>query len=193
VDEKPAEDVLRKRTRVDLPPYFEPFTKPHDYKILEGRRGGAKSRSIATWFAKEATLGRHRYLCTREFQTSMKDSVIKLIINAIYQCGLEHLYKINRDGIYCPSTGSEFLFKGIKVDPQSIRSTEGIDRCWAEEAHVISDDSWQVLLPTLFREPIAHSDLRVPRNRRLCKCPSPLPLADPFLEADVWVYRRHYQ
>jgi len=152
-EERPQAEshIVRQKVELALPPYFEPFLGRHPYNVLEGGRGGAKSRSVATHFVIEACQEGHRYLCTREFQSTMRDSVRKLLVDAIYRLNLEKYYDIKRDEIRCPHTGSEFMFKGLKKDPQAVRSAEGIDRCWVEEAHVVSGDSWQVLMPTLDR------------------------------------------
>lgn len=46
-------------------------------------------------------------------------------------------------------TGSEFMFYGIKNNPTKIKSLEGIDICWMEEAEAVSKDSWDILIPTI--------------------------------------------
>lgn len=46
-------------------------------------------------------------------------------------------------------TGSEFMFYGIKNNPTKIKSLEGIDICWMEEAEAVSKESWDILIPTI--------------------------------------------
>lgn len=46
-------------------------------------------------------------------------------------------------------TGSEFMFYGIKNNPTKIKSLEGIDICWMEEAEAVSKESWEILIPTI--------------------------------------------
>jgi phage terminase large subunit len=62
--------------------------------------------------------------------------------------GLSGAYTITRDAIRCTS-GTEFIFKGLRSNPQEIKSTEGIDICWVEEAAAVSADSWDILIPTV--------------------------------------------
>jgi phage terminase large subunit len=146
------ERAERPEVQAELPPYWRDFWDPAPYKVLYGGRGGAKSWSVARSYIMEASKKKYRYLCTREFQSSMKDSVHKLLTDQIFELGLENSFTVTEAAI-TSKIGSEFMFKGLKRDPNSVRSTERIDRCWVEEAHAVSSDSWQILLPTLFRTP----------------------------------------
>lgn len=121
-------------------------------KILHGGRGSAKSWSIARLLVIRAYSSRVRILCTREFQSSIKDSVHRLLSDQIYLLGLQHEFDIQRDSIKCRRTGSEFLFKGLRHSIQEIKSTEGIDICWVEEAQSCSLESWQILRPTIRKD-----------------------------------------
>jgi phage terminase large subunit len=66
--------------------------------------------------------------------------------------GLLDFFEIQQQGIYARHNGSEFIFYGIRNNVTKIKSTEGIDVCWCEEAEKISDNSWQVLIPTVRKE-----------------------------------------
>lgn len=92
-----------------------------------------------------------RILCAREFQTSIADSVHKLISDQIDSLGLTDEYEVGRNYIRS-RVGSEFLFKGIRHNIKEIKSTEGIDICWVEEAEAVSAESWDVLIPTIRKE-----------------------------------------
>ncbi len=85
-------------------------------------------------------------------QNSIRDSVYKLLVDQIHELKLDDYFVVQKDGIY-GIFGSEFLFKGLKHNISAIRSTEGIDICWVEEAELVSEDSWMLLIPTLFRKP----------------------------------------
>jgi len=63
--------------------------------------------------------------------------------------GLRQYFDVNKTGIVCKVTGSEFLFKGLRHNASEIKSTEGVDVCWVEEAHGVSHESWQLLTPTV--------------------------------------------
>ncbi len=92
-----------------------------------------------------------RILCAREFQSSIADSVHRLLTDQIWSLGLQSRFVITQKAI-TSSTGSEFLFKGLRKSIQEIKSTEGIDICWVEEAQSVSDDSWEILIPTVRKE-----------------------------------------
>ncbi len=135
----------------EIPEVFEDLFKPKRYKIYYGGRGGAKSWGFADALLIKGTQAKLRILCTRELQKSITDSVHKLLSDRIGTLGLDEFYKIQNksiDGI----NGTEFLFNGLKHNAREIKSTEGIDICWAEEAENISANSWEVLIPTIRKE-----------------------------------------
>ena len=121
------------------------------YKIAYGGRGGAKSWAAARALVALAFQGKVRILCAREIQNSIRDSVHKLLSDQIMDMGLEHHFEIQRDTIK-GINGSEFLFKGLRMNVQDIKSTEGIDICWVEEAQTVSKASWDVLVPTIRKD-----------------------------------------
>lgn len=121
---------------------------PSRYKVFYGGRGGRKS-----WEAVQAALLRGlerptRILCTRELQTSIKDSIHKTIADRAASLGLSDHYTVLRDTIR-GANGTEFIFKGLRHNSESIKSTEGIDICIVEEAEKVSEDSWRYLTPTI--------------------------------------------
>lgn len=91
-------------------------------------------------------------LCAREFQSSISDSVHRLLCDQISALGLDHHYRITLNGIENLVTGSEFIFKGLRHAIREIKSLEGIDICWVEEAESTSDESWEILIPTIRKE-----------------------------------------
>lgn len=126
--------------------------KPHRYKVLWGGRGGMKSWSIARALVLICVQKPTRVLCVREQMNSIKDSVHKLLSDQIMLLGLSHLFDIQQATIKCiagPGAGSEFNFEGIRHNITKVKSYEGIDICWPEEAVNVSKTSWQVLIPTI--------------------------------------------
>lgn len=89
-----------------------------------------------------------RILCVRELQASLDDSVHKLLSDQIYAMGLQGFYTIEKAAIK-GANGTEFAFEGIRHNVQKIKSYEGIDICWVEEAQAVSKFSWNVLVPTI--------------------------------------------
>jgi phage terminase large subunit len=130
-----------------FPKKFLPLFQPSRYKIAKGGRGGAKSWNIARALIMKCTDHYERILCTREVQNSIKESVHKLLSLQIDKMGLSAYWEITDKSIYCPHTGSEFIFAGLRTDPDKIKSMEGI--VWVEEAHKVSERSWEVLIPTI--------------------------------------------
>lgn len=119
------------------------------YKVAVGGRGSGKSINIGLSLIALSTQGRIRILCTRQFQTSIKDSVHKLLRDLIVDYGLEDIFEITQDTIRCTLTGSEFIFKGLKNNIGEIKSMQGINYCWIEEAESVTDESWDILIPTI--------------------------------------------
>jgi len=121
------------------------------YRVLYGGRGGGKSHSVARMLLCKGVLKTIRVLCAREFQTSIKDSVHKLLVDQIYDMKLEAHYEITQSTIR-GKNGTEFIFAGIKNNINGLKSIEGIDYCWCEEANNISKLSWDILIPTIRKE-----------------------------------------
>lgn len=117
--------------------------------MLHGGRGSGKSHNVGRLLIGEAASEKHRILCTRQFQSSIADSVHKLLCEQIDTMGLAHRFKITDKSITVPSTGSEFIFKGLQRNIGEVKSTEGITRCWVEEAEPVPKDSWRILRPTI--------------------------------------------
>lgn len=132
-----------------FPEWAEPLFTPCRYKILHGGRGSSKSWSIARALLLQATQRKLRILCTREIQKSLKDSVHALLSDQIEAMGIGALFEILETEIRC-ANGSQFIFSGLQAHTvQSIKSFEGCDRVWVEEAQTVSDRSWDVLIPTI--------------------------------------------
>jgi phage terminase large subunit len=121
------------------------------YKVIYGGRGAQKSWAVADYLIARACQEKLRILCTREIQNSIKDSVYRLLCDRIAALGLDKYFTIKADSIVS-LTGSEFIFKGLRLNIQEIKSTEGIDICWVEEAGKVSESSWVILIPTIRKE-----------------------------------------
>lgn len=89
-----------------------------------------------------------RYLCAREFQNSIKDSVHKLLSDQIADLGLESFYEIQATTIRGVN-GTEFAFEGLRQNVTRIKSYEGVDVVWVEEGQTVSKKSWDILIPTI--------------------------------------------
>jgi len=137
----------------DQAPAFEGLYLAAPVKVYYGGRGAAKSWAIARWLIGVARSEKTRIGCFREYQSSIADSVHRLLTDQIYALGLQHEFHITEKSIVCLLTGTEFIFKGLKKSIQEVKSTEGIKYTWVEEAQNTSEESWQILLPTVARVP----------------------------------------
>jgi phage terminase large subunit len=132
-----------------FPEKFACLFRPARYKVFYGGRGGAKSWNIARALLLVGVQKGIRVLCVREQQNSIAESVHKLLSDQIEALGLSHLYEIQKTIIICAHTGTTFNFEGIKANVNKIKSYEGVDYVWAEEAALISKNSWDILIPTI--------------------------------------------
>lgn len=121
------------------------------YKVAYGGRGSGKSYGFADGCIIRALKTKTRILCARQLQNSIKDSVHKLLGDRIVALGLSQYFDITRESIKCKN-GSEFIFKGIQNNVQEIKSMEGINICWVEEAEGVTEESWDILIPTIRTE-----------------------------------------
>lgn len=130
---------------------FRPLISPARYKVFYGGRGSGKSWTFAQILLCLSLQRKLRILCAREFQISIADSVHRLLCDQISALGLDQFFTITKTQI-TSSAGSEFIFKGIRHNAQEIKSLEGVDICWVEEAQSVSGESWNLLIPTIRKE-----------------------------------------
>lgn len=137
---------------LEFPEKLQCLFEPARYKVAHGGRGSAKSWSFARALLALGAQRKLRILCTREVQKSIKDSVHKLLSDQIEAIGLGWFYQIQNNEIR-GANGTEFLFAGLADHTvESIKSYEGVDVVWVEEAHKVSKRSWDILIPTIRKE-----------------------------------------
>lgn len=133
---------------IQTPRAFLPLLRPARYKGTKGGRGSGKSHFFGELAVEEAVSGHVRFACLRETQTSIKDSVKQLVEDKIRKLGVEPLFKITETEIRGPND-SLFIFKGLQNHTAaSIKSLEGFNRAWIEEAQTISQRSLDIATPT---------------------------------------------
>lgn len=142
---------LASKLAENLTDWAKPLLQPSRYKCLYGGRGSGKSWAFSDVLLIEGLKRKIRVLCAREFQNSIKDSVHALLKERITVLGLDDFYRVQEAAIVGVN-GSQFIFKGIRLNVQSIKSMSGLTHCWIEEGQTISADSWQVLVPTIREE-----------------------------------------
>jgi phage terminase large subunit len=136
---------------LQLPTKLKPLFEPKRYKVVYGGRGSGKSHSIARALLILGAQKPLRILCAREFQNSIQDSVHKLLSDIIQEHELDGFYNVQQR-VITGQNGTEFIFEGLRHNIQSIKSKEGIDIVWVEEAQTVSKASWDILVPTIRAE-----------------------------------------
>lgn len=138
--------------KVDVPAKLAPLLQPCRYKGAHGGRGGAKSHFFATLAVLTNYQRPARGVCIREVQNSIRDSAKQLIEDKIAQMGLDAFFTITRDEIR-GLNGSLMIFRGMQsFNAHNIKSLEGFDWAWLEEAQTISARSLRLLRPTIRKD-----------------------------------------
>jgi len=142
--------LLDKQIKAEkVAPKLEVFRKPAPYKLVHGGRGSGKSWGIASLLIQDLQHAPHRLLCAREIQLSLEESVYQLLVDTIDRLQYDG-WTIKKDKLENVN-GSKIIFRGLKDlrAANAVKSMEGIDRVWLEEAHSISRESFRILLPTI--------------------------------------------
>ena len=126
--------------------------EPARYKVVRGGRGSGKSWGFARALLLIGASRPLRVLCTREVQKSIQQSVHQLLKDQIEALGLSSFYEVLATEIR-GKNGTQFFFSGLSDQTaESLKSFEGVDVCWCEEAQAISKRSWDILIPTIRKD-----------------------------------------
>jgi len=129
-----------------------PLFEPYRIKCLYGGRGSGKSWGVARAIVAKCAEKPLRVLAARETQRSIQESVHRLLRDQIDYMGLNHVFDIQEQKIL-GKNGSEITFIGIRQQGvANLKSYEGTDICWIEEAQVVSRKSWDILIPTIRKD-----------------------------------------
>ncbi len=119
-----------------------------NYFLIEGGRGGGKSQSIARiilWLAEKRNV---RICCGRETQSTISDSVHKILFDLINEYNLNFTVKSNK--IIHNISASSIIFKGFREQGKvNIKGLEGIDILWIDEAQAITKSTLDIIIPTI--------------------------------------------
>lgn len=136
-------------TIVEIPIEFKRlFDTDWREAAIYGGRNSLKSHTVARYLLIRARQKKTRVGCFREFQNSMTESSHQLLSDLIKKYKLTD-FEVTNNSIINKVTGSDFLFKGLWNNEQTIKSIEGIDIAWVEEAQTVSNSSIEVLTPTV--------------------------------------------
>lgn len=104
---------------------------------------------MAIYLARNYSL---KFLCIRQFQNRIADSVYTVLVQKIEQAGWGGEFEIANSTIRHVATGSEFLFYGMARNMAEIKGIEGVDICWIEEGEGLLPTQWAIIDPTIRKE-----------------------------------------
>ena len=137
---------------VKFPEKLELLFYPHRYKVVWGGRGKGGSWGMARALLIKGYANPLRILCTREIQRTIADSVHQLLQDQIALMKLGAFYHVTDTEIE-GLNGTRFIFAGLRqLDVGKLKSFEGCDIAWVEEAESISKKSWEILIPTIRKD-----------------------------------------
>lgn len=135
--------------QIKTPRWFVPLLKDGRYKGVWGGRGSGKSHAMAEYIIERCLMAKTDVVCIREVQKSLALSVKKLIESKIEQFGLGSYFDVQRDKVLARN-GGVIVFTGMQNHTaDSIKSLDGFDIAWVEEAQSLSQRSLDLLRPTI--------------------------------------------
>lgn len=136
-----------------LNPFLREFWRTKSrYKALFGGRASSKSHDAAGFAVYLAANFKVRIMCARQFQNRISESVYNLIKAKIEDSNFNGEFILTKNSIIHKGTGSEFIFYGIARNLSEIKSAEGIDILWLEEANYLTKEMWETIEPTIRKE-----------------------------------------
>lgn len=143
---------IRPINRVLNPALKSFWTTKADIKVLKGGRASSKTwdaAGVAIFLASKYGV---KFLCIRQFQNKIQESVYAILKLRIEQFGLEHEFDIQKTTIVHRITGSSFHFYGMHRNIAEIKGFEGADICWIEEGEGLTSIQWLIIEPTVRKE-----------------------------------------
>lgn len=139
--------------KIDTPRVFLPLLQHHRYKCAWGGRASGKSHFFAELLIEAMVMQTTRAVCIREVQKSIKESVKRLLEDKIASMGLSSQFDILEAEIRHRTNGGFIIFQGMQNHTaESIKSLEGFDVAWCEEAQTLSKTSLDLLRPTIRKD-----------------------------------------
>lgn len=136
-----------------LNPNLRPFWETRSRnKVLYGGRASSKSWDAAGHAVRLADNYKLKFLCVRQLQNKIEESVYSLLKIQIERFQLQHRFRVLENKIINTATGSEFLFYGLWRHVDEIKSIESVDVLWSEESHGLTKTQWEILEPTIRKE-----------------------------------------
>ncbi len=135
--------------RIQTPEVFEPLLGPSRYKGAWGGRGSGKSHFFSELLVERSIVEKVDAVCVREIQRTLNQSVKKLIEAKIQALNVGQYFDV-QDSRIKSNSGGVIIFEGMQNHTaDSIKSLEGFDIAWVEEAQSLSQRSLDLLRPTI--------------------------------------------
>lgn len=134
---------------LDTPRVFLPLLEPARYKGAYGGRGSGKSHFFGESVIERSAMEKTDVVCVREKQKSLQQSVKKLLESKIQTMNAGYYFDV-QDALIKSVHGGQIIFEGMaNHTAESIKSLEGYDIAWVEEAQTLSQKSLDMLRPTI--------------------------------------------
>lgn len=142
---------MGKTLRIKTPEWLVPLLAPSRYKGAWGGRGSGKSHAFAEMMIEAHVMDQNRSsVCVREIQKSLNQSVKRLLENKITEMGADAYFEVQESVIKSRFGTGRIIFQGMQNHTaDSIKSLEGYDCAWVEEAQSLSQRSLDLLRPTI--------------------------------------------
>lgn len=169
--------------KIQIPRKIEPIlTSKARLIVLVGGRGSAKSESVARALILRAQTERADILCGREYQNSIDDSAFKLIAGLAKSLEVPLSRETESPPRLDIAGGGRFRFKGFSRSPDAVKSAQGFKYSWIEEAHALSEQSIDDLIPTIRAG-----------GSQLFFTANPQASGDPFSQRFIVPFKRHLE
>ncbi len=138
---------------IHIPKRLKPIFQVADYKILHGGRSSGKSATVARYLVLSAMqIQQKNIICVRQSKVSLRLSTYADLKNVIYQYELQRYFNIKRENIICDYSETAIEFAGLELGGvYNLKSVGNIAKCFVEEAETVTEESWEVLIPTIVR------------------------------------------
>lgn len=142
---------MSRTLRIETPAWAEPLLRPARYRAAHGGRGSGKSHFFAALLVEAHVADQRRStICVREVQRSLRESVKRLIEQQIEALGVGDYFDVQDAAIRSRRGPGRIIFAGMQSHTaESIKSLEGYDCAWVEEAQTLSQKSLDLLRPTI--------------------------------------------
>lgn len=145
--------VTSKANKMKLNPNLKDFwTTKADIKVLKGGRASSKTWDTAGFAIFLASKYKVKFLCVRQIQSKIQESVYAILVKQIERFGLTNQFEILKSTIVHKTTKSSFHFYGISRNISEIKGFEGANICWIEEGEGLTEEQWEIIEPTLREE-----------------------------------------